>query len=130
MKLAYDVVSPITKNKYVLVEDSMYLCMESGYHTYEDFLAGTEPQEWFDAQSTPYIREHKFFDPTTMLCWYKITMFSDKSILYPDVLGWNVAKLQTTNDVESKKINEDTLQTFSSFEDALNEFNKIKNYDN
>jgi len=127
MKLTYDAISPISGNKTVFIEDSMYLCMETGYHTYDTFLSGTENQEWFNEQSTQYIRDTRFFDPKTMLYWYKITMFSDKSILYPDENGWNVAELESTNDSETKKIIESSVKTFEQFEPALDEFYKLKN---
>lgn len=95
MRLDYDELSPITGRKTVLKErdenlqEDMFLCMETGYHTYSSWKLGSFNQEEFDKKSPEFIQESKFIDENNQV-WYKVTMMTRDVVLCPEDFGWKV----------------------------------------
>lgn len=90
MRINYDEISPITGNLCVLVEydeklgQSMRLCMESGYHTYDGWKKGSSEAELFESNSPEVVKETALYDEKSGLIWYKITMATSDVVLFPD----------------------------------------------
>jgi hypothetical protein len=147
LKLDYDEISPITGRKTVLVEeeefsgDSVKLCMETGYQTYErlwkveneEIIANLENQ-------FPYqVVDSKFIDSNDNV-WYKSFLISPNVLLYPDGKTWKVSFLidldpgngvpiqvpTSENTFAIKFLDEATSSVYkeTEFEDALFEFQR------
>ena len=103
MKLDYDDISPITKNKCVVVEADpganiqSYLCMESGYTTTDQLVNDSDYLEKHEEQLTELMLDAKYVDEQTNLVWYPTFMQMPGGMLYPDgtanELTWKVAKV-------------------------------------
>jgi hypothetical protein len=103
MKLDYDEISPITKNKCVVAEADpesnveSYLCMESGYTTTSLLVKDGEYIKKHEENITELMMDAKYEDQETNLVWYPTFMQMPGGMLYPEgttkELKWRVAKV-------------------------------------
>lgn len=101
-KLRYDEVSPVTKNLSVLIEqdpisgDSVKLCMESGYQTYQNAWKkeNEEILRALEAQFPSVVIDSKFVDEEDST-WYLTFLISPNVILFPTEDHWNVGELSS-----------------------------------
>ena len=76
MKLDYDMISPITGNKCVIVEAdentsiNSYMCIETGYTTTDNFVVGSEFVKSYETQITELLKKIKYIDEDMNLVWY------------------------------------------------------------
>lgn len=145
MKINYDEVSPITGNMSVLVEGDMKLCMETGYHTYSSWNKTENGHQLFEQGSSEVVVGCSVVDwkNGNSQVWFPITMMTEVDILEPKKtnhhLKWSVNSFRLKKDSDSPEllvmikndltyvINPDEAVLFDKFEDAYNEFNKVKN---
>ena len=103
MKLDYDEISPITKNKCVLVEADeqsnsvSYLCMESGFTTHEKLIEGSEFQTRYENHITDLMLSCKVIDDNEH-AWYPTFMQMPGGMLYTEgnsaqAWNWKVAEI-------------------------------------
>lgn len=89
MRLNYDEISPITGNLCVLVEmdqtqgQNMRLCMESGYHTFDNWKEGSEAVNIFLSAAPELIKDTAVVDEDQQV-WVKIIMMTPDVVLNPD----------------------------------------------
>lgn len=152
MRLRYDAISPITGKQSVLSEfDELHgckthLCMESGYHTYDNWLENSEIINAFEEKAPQIVLDSKVVDSNN-LCWYKTVMTTGAAAIYPGEDGsWCVGKLIFVDDDEEipesiitlgipdetgrmriKILDGSSNKIFDEFkfEDALFEFHKL-----
>lgn len=154
MKLSYDEISPITKNKSVLVEYTddigfFKMCMESGYSTQEDWVFKSDACKKFNESAPDVVRWSQFVDMNTKQVWYRLTITSGTTILYPDEYDgdyiWKVGKYRFLNEGEVadptklnqvvgdkvRVIDDENAAIFEdeAFSDAYDLFNKLCNDD-
>lgn len=144
MKLTYDYINPITGRKTVLLEGDRMMCVETGYHTIKGWNEVDQTHLAFESMSPDEVLRSKFTDDLGQI-WFKITMFTDTILLKPDVDtdGWIVNQFRDLYPEERPK---DLLQKqfkagdhtyiqvldplcekhFFTFEEALNEFDKLR----
>ena len=76
MKLDYDMISPITGNKCVIVEAdentsiNSYMCIETGYTTTDNFVIDSEFVKSYETQITELMKKIKYVDEDMKLVWY------------------------------------------------------------
>lgn len=146
MKLTYDYVNPMTGRKTVLMEGDQMLCVETGYHTFKGWNESDLGHLTFEQNSPEEVVESKFVDNLGQF-WFKITLFTDSVVLRPESNsnGWIVNQFRdlyidelpgdkiqriqkNVNGTEIVQVLDPLCEKhFSSFEEALNEFDKLRN---
>ena len=151
MKLDYDEISPITKNKCVLVEADeqsnsvSYLCMESGYTTTDKLQIGSSYIVNYEATITELMRNEKYIDEERQLIWYPAFMPVPGAMLFSEGKTnnwkWRVARIVPIEGEERKnypvigkedeyhtqRLDVENANTYDKldFESALNELYNI-----
>jgi len=140
MKLTFDYINPMTGKKTVLLEGDRMLCVETGYHTFKGWNERDQLHIPFEQSSPDEIIRSKFTDDLGQV-WFKITLFTDTIVLKPDVDtdGWIVNQFRDlyTDEIPGDKLQRvqgDKIQVLdpktaiycNRFEDALNEFDKLR----
>lgn len=148
MKLTFDYINPITGRKTVLLEGDRMMCVETGYHTFRGWNEADQFDRSFYESSPDEVRSSRFVDSLGQF-WYKITLFTDTIVLKPeydreyDQWGWAVNQFRDLyiDEVPGEKLQKqfklgdhtyiqvlDPLceKHFLTFEEALNEFDKLR----
>lgn len=110
-------ISPVTGNKSVLFLDGLYLDFDSGYHRYDDWDVNL-----FIEKSPDEVTESQITDSDGNV-WFKISMFTKTLGLLPQGSTWVVVKWKS--DGQYNFLSDD--EVFTSFEDAYNKFQQLKN---
>lgn len=92
MRQTYDEVSPITGNRRVLVEydeerqANMKLCMETGYHTYDTWVSGSDIVRNVESELPDIIRKSAVIDSSGHP-WYKLILMTPFLLLIPELVN-------------------------------------------
>ena len=106
LKLDYDEISPITKNKCVIVEadeetgEEHRMCMESGYITRTSFTRGSEACMIYENGCSELMIKIRMIDNNLGTIWYPTFMQMPGAMMYVEGNGttpndylWSVAKV-------------------------------------
>ena len=139
MKLLYDYINPMTGKKTVLLEGDRMMCVESGYHTHRGWNEKDQGHLPFEKYCSDPTYVSKFVDDKGQI-WYKITLLTDSIVLQPTLTDeWELNQFRDLNEgeepldklqrVQGNKIqvlDPESSKKFSNFEEALNEFDKLR----
>lgn len=134
MKAQYDEISPITRNKCVLVEYVtnniiQKMCMESGYHTQTNFRDDFEGINEIESSMPDFVVEKRVVDDLGFN-WYLCHISTNKASLMPqmvkDIVVWAVRPVVLEEG--SYKLDFENTQLFDEgeFEQAFDKFFQIE----
>jgi len=131
MRIHYDDFSPITGNKCVLKERTLYeandpgayygLCMESGYSTiYGLHKEGTNSLDFYLVNVPERFKKDAITDKNGNR-WHRVPFFSDKAVLYPEGSNWIIQEMM---EKDSPEITEEEMGlTIKVMKETLDESN-------
>ncbi len=151
MKLDYDMISPLTGNKCVIVEAdenlaiNSYMCIETGYTTTDNFKVDSDVILQYEKQISALMKKIKFIDKETNLIWYPAFMPVPGAMLYcegeSENWQWKVARVVQITGAErihypvvgkegeyhTSRLDVDNAKVYNKldFESALNELYNI-----
>lgn len=104
MNLDYDMISPVTGNKCVIVEAdehsniNSYMCIESGYTTTDNFKIDSDVINNYENQISELMKKIKFIDNENNLVWYPAFLNVPRAgmlycITHNNSYQWEVAEI-------------------------------------